>query len=1254
MGCSNIAYLDRIEEATSAQGVVVDGVVLKDGKVAYAGLPVGFAAGTVAAGDDARFNSIGVTSEHAATHARYGSDALTLEQAQITGLVAALAGKQPVGGYATAAQGAKADTALQQGTAMAMISGLVDALDGKQAAGSYATAAQGALADTALQSGTAISTVSGLSTALSAKADLVGGKVDASQLPALAITDTFIAADQAAMLALSTAEVGDVAIRTDVSKSFILKVAGPATLANWQELLTPPNAVLSVAGKVGAVDLAAADISGLGTAATTAASAYATAAQGTKADSALQSGAAISAISGLQTALDGKQASGSYESAGAASSAVSAHAAKADGSAHTISGVSGLQTALDGKQASGSYATATQGAKADAAVVANAAITGATKTKITYDSKGLITSGADATTADIADSANKRYCTDAQKTVIGNTSGTNTGDETASTIKTKLEITTLSGSNTGDQTLSGLGGVPTARTVNAKALSADITLTQDDVASGATNKAYTAAEQTKLAGIAAGATNYTHPANHAPSIITQDSSNRFVTDAQITAWTAKQAALGYTAENAANKGQASGYASLDANGLVPTTQLPSYVDDVVEAASLTALNALSTKATGKIYVALDTNKTYRWSGSAFVYITSGAVDSVAGKTGVVSLISSDVGLGNVANAAQVTAVSGTAPIVSSGGTTPAISISAATTSAAGSMSSADKTKLDAITGANTGDETASTIKTKLGISTLSGINTGDQDLSGYALKSGSLTQLATRSHGDLTSVGTNTHAQIDTHIAATGASVHGLGTAATGTTGTASGNIPTRPAAESLSADHIAEITSAHGVDVDGVLLKDSLVRTPSAFTGACGCYEDSRATALFSNNNSAGTMSALMVATQYNGAWPNYGLVLVNGANTSDFDVWGIMHDGPASAAGGLKIGYAHGSGGHANVHGVAPFVTVRKNGDVIVGTDPGGSELLRVGGDVAVAAANSVKTNHIAEVTSAHGVDVDGVLCKDGKIKLQSVANVYDTISPLMIRSIYKQHKSLTTANKNRLTVDTAAWSSTDVGAAPVAGAYVGGVLLPDGRVFCVPYVATQARIYDAAGGFTDVGAAPVAGAYQGGVLLPDGRVFCVPHYATQARIYDAAGGFTDVGAAPGGCAYVGGVLLPDGRVFCVPFNATQARIYDAAGGFTDVGAAPVAGAYQGGVLLPDGRVFCVPLNATQARIYDAAGGFTDVGAAPGGNAYIGGVLLPDGRVFCVPFNATQARIYAGAISHASLNFPTPLLLGGTLNKF
>ncbi|OME46941.1 hypothetical protein BSK66_31355, partial [Paenibacillus odorifer] len=50
---------------------------------------------------------------------------------------------------------------------------------------------------------------------------------------------------------------------------------------------------------------------------------------------------------------------------------------------------------------------------------------------------------------------------------------------------------------------------------------------------------YTTAEKTKLTGIATGATNYTHPATHPPSIIAQDASNRFVTDAEKIAWNGK-------------------------------------------------------------------------------------------------------------------------------------------------------------------------------------------------------------------------------------------------------------------------------------------------------------------------------------------------------------------------------------------------------------------------------------------------------------------------------------------------------------------------------------------------------------------------------------------------------------------------------------------------------------------------------------------------------------------------------------------
>lgn len=79
----------------------------------------------------------------------------------------------------------------------------------------------------------------------------------------------------------------------------------------------------------------------------------------------------------------------------------------------------------------------------------------------------------------------------------------------------------------------------------------------------------------------------------------------------------------------ASKGAAGGVAELDGSGKVPSTQLPSYVDDVIEVANYAALPGAG--ETGKIYVTLDDNKCYRWSGSTYIEISAspGSTDSVA-------------------------------------------------------------------------------------------------------------------------------------------------------------------------------------------------------------------------------------------------------------------------------------------------------------------------------------------------------------------------------------------------------------------------------------------------------------------------------------------------------------------------------------------------------------------------------------------------------------------------------------------------
>jgi hypothetical protein len=182
-----------------------------------------------------------------------------------------------------------------------------------------------------------------------------------------------------------------------------------------------------------------------------------------------------------------------------------------------------------------------------------------------------------------------------------------------------------------------------------------------------------------------------------------------------------------------------GVATLDSvTGTIPSAQLPSYVDDVLEFANLATFPA--TGEQGKIYVALDSNKTYRWSGSVYIFITSGAVDSVAGKVGVVTLTTADIASSpnlRYLTDAQLAVVGNTSNTNTGDETVTTI-----------------RTKLGITTlsGSNTGDETATTIKTKLGITTLSGSNTGDQTiaLTGDVTGTGTGSFAATVSNGAIT------------------------------------------------------------------------------------------------------------------------------------------------------------------------------------------------------------------------------------------------------------------------------------------------------------------------------------------------------------------------------------------------------------------------------------------------------------------------------------------------------------------------
>lgn len=157
-----------------------------------------------------------------------------------------------------------------------------------------------------------------------------------------------------------------------------------------------------------------------------------------------------------------------------------------------------------------------------------------------------------------------------------------------------------------------------------------------------------------------------------------------------------------------SKGAPNGLASLNESGIIPSAQLPSYVDDVIEVDTFS--NLPGTGESGKIYIVQDTNLTYRWSGTDYVEISKslalGETSSTAypgdkGKatTDKLNKTSNKVVVG------PTTVNPSTDKIVlkyqthftsTNSDSEDSHTINAATTSQAGVMSSADKTKLNGL------------------------------------------------------------------------------------------------------------------------------------------------------------------------------------------------------------------------------------------------------------------------------------------------------------------------------------------------------------------------------------------------------------------------------------------------------------------------------------------------------------------------------------------------------------------------------
>lgn len=269
---------------------------------------------------------------------------------------------------------------------------------------------------------------------------------------------------------------------------------------------------------------------------------------------------------------------------------------------------------------------------------------------------------------------------------------------------------------------------------------------------------------------------------------------------------------------------------------------------------------------------------------------------------------------------------------------------------------------------------------------------------------------------------------------------------------------------------------------------------------------------------------------------------------------------------------------------------------------------------------------------------------------------------------------------------TTDAVSFMSTDVKTTTYANTtttmWSGGVLGPDGKIYCIPFNAGYILVIDpveqtvynlADSNNSKINVEDTCGStsmcYCGGVLGPDGKIYCIPYNADYVGVIDPVEQtftldnveITSSNAGYTSYKYVGGVLGPDGCIYGVPYGAKHFIKIDTSeetnkSTFVTTDFSSAGTKYMGGVLAPNGNVYCVPYSHDYVYVQKTKNGtlskaFQSWDTAS--NRWMGGVLAPNGKIYCAPHSSNEILIISPAPT-TNTNFGLATLLSPYLNKF